>query len=194
MTFLRKFYFEVKNIKGKENKVADALSRRTHEVYEITVSQPEGDLLSRIKIANIHDAEYENLLNKILKKEVNLNGIEFKVDQKGLVWFKKRIYMPYVADLKLFILNEMHKPPYVGHPSYQKMIISLRNQLFFSNLKEYLVDYLSIYLEGQQVKAEHQHPAGLLQPLLVPKWKWEVISLYFITTFPYKKNMIQLWL
>ena len=46
MAFLSEFDFEVKHIKGKENKVADALTRRTHEVYEITMSQPEGDLLN----------------------------------------------------------------------------------------------------------------------------------------------------
>jgi hypothetical protein len=34
------------------------------------------------------------------------------------------------------------------------------------------------------VKAEHQHPASLLQPLPVPEWKWETISLDFITGFP----------
>ena len=59
MSFLSEFYFEVKHIKGKESKVADALSRRTREVYEITVSQLEGDLLSRIKISSIHDVKYE---------------------------------------------------------------------------------------------------------------------------------------
>jgi hypothetical protein len=41
----------------------------------------------------------------------------------------------------------------------------------------------------EQVKAEHQHLAGLLQPLLVPKWKWETILLDFITGFP--KNQKQ---
>ena len=40
MSFLREFDFEVKHIKGKENKVVDALSRKTYEVYEIIVSQP----------------------------------------------------------------------------------------------------------------------------------------------------------
>ena len=52
------------------------------------MSQPESDLLSKIKAANIHDVEYEILLNKLLKDEVNLNGTEFKVDQKWLIWFK----------------------------------------------------------------------------------------------------------
>ena len=74
-------------------------------MYEITVSKPEGDLLRRIKIASIHDDEYKNILNKLLKDEVNLNQTEFKVDQKGLIWFKSRICMLNIACLKLFVLN-----------------------------------------------------------------------------------------
>ena len=61
--------------------MVDALNREAHEVYEITMSQPESDMRRKIKIDSIHDAEYENLLNKLLKDEVSLNGIEFKVDQ-----------------------------------------------------------------------------------------------------------------
>ena len=34
------------------------------------------------------------------------------------------------------------------------------------------------------MKVEHQHPVGLLQPFPIPEWKWEVISLAFITGFP----------
>ena len=74
MAFLSEFDFEVKHIKGKENKVVDALSRRTHEVYEITRNQPKSDLLSRIITTNIQDAEYVYLLNNLQKYEVNLMG------------------------------------------------------------------------------------------------------------------------
>ena len=45
-------------------------------------------------------------------------------------------------------------------------------------------EYISRFMKCQQVKVEHRHPAGLLQPLPVPKWKWEVISMDFITGFP----------
>ena len=102
-------------------------------------------MVNIIKEAIIHDAKYENLL----KDEVNLNGTEFKVDHKGIIWFKRIIYMLDVVDLKLFVLNQMWRLPYAGHAGYQKMIIVLRKQLFWSNLKAYLVDYLSKCLECQ---------------------------------------------
>ena len=79
--------------------------------YMISLCKPKCNLLSRIKLASINGVEYGNLLNKLMTEEVNLNGTEFKIDQKGLIWFKGRIYMHNVAYLKMFILNEMHKPP-----------------------------------------------------------------------------------
>ena len=39
-------------------------------------------------------------------------------------------------------------------------------------------------MKCQQVNFEHQHPASLLQPLPIPEWKWEVISMNFITGLP----------
>ena len=51
-------------------------------------------------------------------------------------------------------------------------------------MKKEIADYISKCMKCQQVKVEHQHPTGLLQPLLVPEWKWEVISMDFITGFP----------
>ena len=44
--------------------------------------------------------------------------------------------------------------------------------------------YLARCQDCQQVKAKHQHPTGLLQPLPVLEWKWEAISLDFIIGFP----------
>jgi hypothetical protein len=46
------------------------------------------------------------------------------------------------------------------------------------------VNYVVICLEFQQVKDEHRHPAGLLQPHIIPKSKWEAISMDFIVGFP----------
>jgi hypothetical protein len=39
-------------------------------------------------------------------------------------------------------------------------------------------------MECQKVKDEHKHPAGLLQPLPILEWKWEVVTMNFITGLP----------
>ena len=53
--------------------------------------------------------------------------------------------------------------------------------LFFRNLKDDIALFITKCQECQLVKAEHQHPMEFLQPLPIPKWKWEVISIDFIT-------------
>ena len=50
-------------------------------------------------------------------------------------------------------------------------------------MKKDMAKYTSRCMKCQQVKVEHQHPTGFLQPLLVPEWKWEVISMDFTTGF-----------
>ena len=78
-------------------------------------------------------------------------------------------------------MNELHKRPYSGHSRYQKMITMIKKDFFSPKMKKEVAEYLAQCIECQQVKAEHQHPAGLLQPLPIPEWKWETISMAFIT-------------
>ena len=51
-------------------------------------------------------------------------------------------------------------------------------------MKKDMAEYISKCMKCQHIKVEHQHPTGLLQPLRVPEWKWEVISMDFITGLP----------
>lgn len=55
-------------------------------------------------------------------------------------------------------------------------------------MKKYVAGYLAWCLECQQIKAEHQHPAGLLQPLPILEWKWETITMDFRTGLPKSKK------
>jgi hypothetical protein len=47
-------------------------------------------------------------------------------------------------------------------------------------MKRDVTEYVAICDTYQRVKAEHQRPAELLQPLQVPEWKWEKIAMNFI--------------
>ena len=82
--------------------------------------------MGRVKVASTQDVKYNKLLSKIQNHEINLDRATFKVDQKGFIWFKDRLYVPNVLEIKLFIMNEMHKHPFAGHPGYQKMVTALR--------------------------------------------------------------------
>ena len=102
---------------------------------------------------------------------------------------KDRIYVPNVPKIKLLILDEIHKTPYSGHPGYQKTITMLRKEYFWPNMKTELAKYISRCFDCQRVKNEHQHPARLLQLFPIPSWKWETISLDFVTRLPKNQNL-----
>jgi hypothetical protein len=103
---------------------------------------------------------------------------------EGLLTYINILYIPSCDDLKRFIMDELHKRPYTGHPGYHKMITTTRKQFYWPGLKKYITDYLAKCLECQQVKEEHRHPTWLLQPLPIPEWKWETISMDVITGLP----------
>ena len=116
------------------------------------MSEPKSDLLDKVKATSTQDTNYNKLLSKIQNDEINLDREAFKVDQKGFIWFKDRLDIPNDLEIKLFILNEMHKPLFAGHPGYQKMVTALRKQFFWPGLKSDVVDYLSKCIECQQIK------------------------------------------
>ena len=51
-------------------------------------------------------------------------------------------------------------------------------------MKRHVGDFVRRCLTCQQVKAEHQKPTGLLQPLEVAEWKWEHVTIDFVTHLP----------
>jgi len=60
------------------------------------------------------------------KNEGNLHHTNFNIDKNGMLKFKNKLYVPNFVELKMMILDELHKNPYYGHPRYQKMITTLR--------------------------------------------------------------------
>ena len=102
----------------------------------------------------------------------------------GMLTYKGRLSISNCDDLNRFMMNDLHKRPYIFHPHYQKMIKTTRKLFYWPRMKKDIVDYLAKCLEYHQVKAEHQHPEVLLQPLPIPEWKWETTSMDFITGLP----------
>jgi hypothetical protein len=68
------------------------------------------------------------------------------------------------------------------------MYKDLKRNFWWKNMRKDIADYVSRCFTCQQVKAEHQKPAGLLQPLPVPEWKWSEISMDFVVGLPRSKR------
>ncbi|WMV37766.1 hypothetical protein MTR67_031151 [Solanum verrucosum] len=60
----------------------------------------------------------------------------------------------------------------------------LRQHYWWSGMRRYIADYVLRYLNCQQVKAEHLRPAGGLQRLPIPEWKWERITMDYVVGLP----------
>ena len=64
------------------------------------------------------------------------------------------------------------------------MYQDLKEAYWWDNMKKKIAEYVQMCLICQQVKAEHQKPSGLLQPLEIPEWKWENIAMDFVSGLP----------
>ena len=64
------------------------------------------------------------------------------------------------------------------------MYRTLRDHYWWRGMKREIAEFVSKCLTCQQINIEHQKPAGLLQPLSIPEWKWEKVTMDFMTVLP----------
>jgi hypothetical protein len=88
IAFLSEFDFEVRHIKGKENKVADALSRRIHGLFEIRISRAESNMEQRIRTTSINNGNYTKIMAEFQNSIANPDKPNISIDKKGLLRFK----------------------------------------------------------------------------------------------------------
>ena len=127
---LCEFDFEIKHIKGKENKVTDALSRKMQEVHVASLSICQSDLRQQIVNHVAGDELYEQVKDKLQQKILEKRYEGYKLEEDGLLTYKNRSYIPNMADLRRVVMDEVHQAPYSGHPGYQKTIATAKKQYF----------------------------------------------------------------
>ena len=193
---------------GKANVVADALSRKSagnlaallttqkhiledlrkmrievrfHEVEaHLANLRVQPTLIERIKIAQSNDPQLQKIRDLI-----NLGSqSKFCIHEDGSLRFGNQLCVPNDPDLKAEILKEAHNTSYTIHPGGTKMYRDLRETFWWNNMKREIAQYVAQCLVCQQVKMEHQRPAGFLQPLPIPERKWEDITMDFVTGLP----------
>ncbi|XP_075515465.1 uncharacterized protein LOC142550112 [Primulina tabacum] len=138
--------------------------------------------VARLSALVLHSTLFDRILKEQqldtqlleLKRKSDLTGVsEFGSNRDGLLTFRGRICVPIGDDIRKDVLLEAHTTPYSVHPGSTKIF--------------------DVFIGGQ-VKIEHQRPAGLLQSLPIPQWKWEHITMDFVTGLPRtQKGFNSIW-
>ncbi|GJR50761.1 putative nucleotidyltransferase, ribonuclease H [Tanacetum coccineum] len=161
---------------GKANVVADALSRNRNGFWASLRVEP--NLISQIKTAQKDDGEIWAIIQNIDQQT------EFRVDDDGILWQGTKLCVPEDPTLREALMTEAHSSPFSIHPGSTKMYHDLKQHFWWSGMKRDVATFVSKCLTCQQVKIEHQRASGLLQPLEIPVWKWDEISMDFVTGLP----------
>ncbi|GKD44192.1 putative reverse transcriptase domain-containing protein [Tanacetum coccineum] len=148
---------EIRYHPGKANVVADALTQKP-----------------------------ENLKNKdvgvMIRKHIPKEKLEPRAD--GTLCLNGRSWLPCYGDLRTVIMHESHKSKYSIHPGSDKMYQDMKKLYWWPNMKADIATYVSKCLTCARVKAEHQRPSGLLVQPEIPQWKWDNITMDFVTKLP----------
>ncbi|WVZ52644.1 hypothetical protein U9M48_003684 [Paspalum notatum var. saurae] len=186
---------------GKANVVADALSRKAHcnvieahpmvrviccEMDEIEIpTEQHAELYSLIIEPTIKDQiivaqKQDKGMAHIRKGLDEKKRACFTLDDQGVLWFKNRLVVPKDMELRKKILDEAHTSMFTMHPGSNKMYQDLKQKFWWIRMKREIAKYVSECDVCQKVKADHLKRAGMLQPLVVPTWKWEDVHMDFI--------------
>jgi hypothetical protein len=203
LELIKDYDLEVHYHPGKANVVADALSRKDHcnHLELEPVSEPlceemrrlnlevvpqgifyaltaKSNLYDRIVTAQRNDADIQTIRQKLVGGDPKYTC--FQKDHQDVVWFGKRLVVPVDPEIKKIILDEAHKPKFPIHPGSTKMYQDLKQNFWWSNMKVDVAKYVAECDTCHRMKARHLKSAGVLQPLSIPMWKWDDISMDFI--------------
>jgi hypothetical protein len=207
LELIKDYDLEVHYHPRKANVVADALNRKVHcnHLELEPVSDPLCEEMRRLNLevvqqGNIYTLAVEsNLYDRIVTAQRNVEDMQiikqklaegdpksncFQKDHQDVVWFRKCLVVPVDPEIKKIILDEAHRSKFSIHPSSTKMFQELKQKFWWSNMKVDIAKYVAKCDTFHWMKASHLKSTGVLQPLSIPMWKWDDISMDFIVGLP----------
>jgi transposase InsO family protein len=102
----------------------------------------------------------------------------------GRLYYRKRLYVPDLDELKAEILRECHEGPITGHPGRSKTYELLTREYYWPGMYEYASRWVKNCETCRRITPSREGYQGLLRPLAAPDRAWKDISMDFITHLP----------
>ncbi|GJT23365.1 putative reverse transcriptase domain-containing protein [Tanacetum coccineum] len=187
LELLAHYNYEIRYNPRKANVVADALSWK-ERIKPLRVRALVMTLHPKLP-SQILEAQTEAIMEENIKAE-NLRGIDkaFEVCPDGTRCIKNQSWLPLFGNLRDLIMHESYKSKYSIHPGSDKTYKDLKKLYWWPNIKAIIAEYVGKCLTCSRVKAECQKPSSSLIQPEIPTWKWERITMDFVTKLPKTSN------
>ncbi|KNG46626.1 hypothetical protein TW65_06673 [Stemphylium lycopersici] len=129
-------------------------------------------------------ANKERNLPTILQKEKSVSIAECTLDERGLLQFRDRIWIPECEPLRTQIIQNIHDSHITGHPGRDLTYTILSRQFFWSGAASDVRRFVRNCEICGRNTIWRDTKRGLLKPLPIPERIWGEISIDFITDLP----------
>ena len=136
--------------------------------------------MDQIRARQLQDPQMIKLKEEIKKGK----KAEFQIRDDDMIMKGLRMCVLEYGELKRDIMEEAHSSAYAMRPGRTKMYRTLKEHYWWNGMKKEIASFVSKCLTYQQVKEKHQRPVGKIQLLPIPVWKWEEITMDFVTGLP----------
>nr|GEX76186.1 putative reverse transcriptase domain-containing protein [Tanacetum cinerariifolium] len=173
----------------KGNVVVDALNRKERDkplrvralVVTISLNLPKQILEAQIEALKPKNLKKDGM-GGMIRTDIPKERLESRAN--GTLCLNGRSWLPCYGDLRSVIMHESHKSKYSIHLGFKKMYQDMKKLYWWPNMKADIATYISKCLTCAKVKVEHRRPSRMLVQPAIPVWKWDNITMDFVTKLP----------